>query len=96
VGDEQAFEQLYDLLKPKIVGYVTKLMKTEDAATEVIQEAMIQVSALDPQKSESAFKYGVKSIPRNFLIDPSGKIVAMDLRGKDLAAKLAEIIKTPS
>ena len=41
-GDEQAFEQLYDLLKPTIVGYVTKLMKTDEAATEVIQEAMIR------------------------------------------------------
>ena len=55
-----------------------------------------QVSALDPQKSESVYKYGIKSIPRNFLVDPNGKIVAMDLRGKDLAAKLAEILKTPS
>jgi RNA polymerase sigma-70 factor (family 1) len=41
-GDERAFEQLYDMLKPRIVGYVIKLMKTEDAATEVIQEAMIR------------------------------------------------------
>jgi len=41
-GDEQAFEQLYDLLKPTIVGYVTKLMKTDVAVTEVIQEAMIR------------------------------------------------------
>ena len=55
-----------------------------------------QVSALDPQKSESAFKYGIKSIPRNFLIDPSGRIVAMDLRGKDIAATLSEILKKPS
>jgi peroxiredoxin len=51
------------------------------------------ISALDPQHSESAIKYGVKSIPRNFLIDPTGKIVAMDLRGKELAAKLAEVLK---
>ena len=37
-----AFNELYELLKPNIVGYVIKLMKTEDAATEVIQEAMIR------------------------------------------------------
>lgn len=55
-----------------------------------------QVSNLDPQRSESVFKYGIKTIPRNFLIDHSGKIIAMDLRGKDLAAKLAELIKNPS
>jgi RNA polymerase sigma-70 factor (ECF subfamily) len=41
-GDAIAFNELYELLKPKIVGYVMKLMKTEDAATEVIQEAMIR------------------------------------------------------
>jgi thiol-disulfide isomerase/thioredoxin len=55
-----------------------------------------QVSALDPQKSESVYKYGIKTIPRNFLVDPNGRIVAMDLRGKDLATKLAEILKKPS
>lgn len=52
-----------------------------------------QVSNLDPQRSESVFKYGIKTIPRNFLIDPSGKIIAMDLRGKDLNGKLAELLK---
>jgi peroxiredoxin len=52
-----------------------------------------QVSNLDPQRSESVFRYGIKSIPRNFLIDPTGKIIAMDLRGKDLNDKLAEIFK---
>jgi thiol-disulfide isomerase/thioredoxin len=53
----------------------------------------LQVSNLDPQRSESVFKYGVKAIPRNFLVDPTGKIIAMDLRGKDLNGKLAEIFK---
>lgn len=51
-----------------------------------------QLSALNPITSESANKYGVKSIPRNFLIDPDGKIIAMDLRGKDLLAKLKELL----
>ncbi|UKT64980.1 TlpA disulfide reductase family protein [Pedobacter mucosus] len=34
--------------------------------------------------------YGVVSIPRNFLIDPMGKIVAMDLRGANLDKVLGE------
>lgn len=52
-----------------------------------------QVSALDPQRSESALKYGVKSIPRSFLVDPQGRIVAMDMRGKELAEKLDVLLK---
>jgi len=32
--------------------------------------------------------YGVKGIPQNYLIDPSGKIVAANLRGEELHKKL--------
>ena len=37
--------------------------------------------------------YGVTGIPSNFLIDPEGKIVAVDLRGKKLQEKLADIFE---
>ena len=37
--------------------------------------------------------YAVKWIPRNFLIDPEGKIVASGLEGQDLLDKLAEVLK---
>jgi len=36
--------------------------------------------------------YDVKAIPANCLLDPSGKIIAKNLRGEELAKKLAEII----
>jgi hypothetical protein len=32
-------------------------------------------------ESEAARRYGVHAIPENFLVDPSGKIVATNLRG---------------
>jgi thiol-disulfide isomerase/thioredoxin len=51
-----------------------------------------QVSALNPGNSQSAIQYGVKSIPRNFLVDPSGKLVAMDLRREAIISKLDEIL----
>jgi hypothetical protein len=35
----------------------------------------------------------VSSIPSNVLVDPQGKIVAMDLRGEKLLNKLKEIYK---
>ena len=37
--------------------------------------------------------YAVSSIPANFLISPEGKIVAKNLRGEHLEAKLAEVLK---
>ncbi|RXK83158.1 TlpA disulfide reductase family protein [Filimonas effusa] len=52
-----------------------------------------QVSDLKGFESPSAVLYGVKAIPTNFLIDPSGKIVAKNLRGEDLEKELATIIK---
>ena len=52
-----------------------------------------QVSDLHGFDSETAQQYGVKAIPQNFLVDPSGKIVASNLRGEELATTLAKFIK---
>ena len=52
-----------------------------------------QVADLRGWQNEAAKRYGVQSIPQNFLIDPAGKIVAANLRGEELLAKLAQIIK---
>jgi peroxiredoxin len=46
------------------------------------------VSDLKGWDSEVAAQYGVQSIPANFLIDPSGKIIAVNLRGDDLVRTL--------
>ena len=37
--------------------------------------------------------YGIRAIPQNLLLDPSGKIIAKNIRGDELTAKLAEIFK---
>ncbi|PAW92328.1 hypothetical protein CKK33_01995 [Mucilaginibacter sp. MD40] len=37
--------------------------------------------------------YSVEGIPANFLIDPTGKIIATNLRGEELEKKLSEILK---
>lgn len=51
-----------------------------------------QVSDLKGAKSEVKELYGVKGIPANFLIAPDGTIVASNLRGDDLKAKLSELL----
>jgi peroxiredoxin len=52
-----------------------------------------QVSDLRGFASETAKQYGVQAIPQNFLLDPTGKIVATNLRGDALQAKLAQLLK---
>lgn len=53
-----------------------------------------QVSDLKFWNNEVAKKYKITSIPQNFLVDPQGKIIAKNLRGEDLKAKLEEILTT--
>ena len=50
-----------------------------------------QVSDLKGWNNDIAVMYGIKAVPANFLIDPSGKIIAQDLRGEALNKKLKEI-----
>ena len=51
------------------------------------------VSELKYFESPTAVLYGIESIPRNFLLDPNGKIIGRDLRGPDLNEKLEEVFK---
>lgn len=50
-----------------------------------------QVGDLKGWENTAGVLYEVKAIPTNFLVDPSGKIVAKELRGAALQKKLAEI-----
>lgn len=50
-----------------------------------------QVSDLSGDKGEVYLKYGITSIPANFLIDPSGVVIAKDLKGEALKKELARI-----
>jgi peroxiredoxin len=52
----------------------------------------LQLSDLKSQ-NVAGKQYGVVSIPANFLLDPSGKIIATDLRGEALERKLDEVLK---
>jgi peroxiredoxin len=51
-----------------------------------------EVSDLSFWKNAAAELYGVKAIPQNFLLDPQGKIVGKNLRGDELAQKLAALL----
>ncbi len=55
--------------------------------------AWYHVSDLKGWNSSAAKLYGVQSIPFNYLVDPSGNIIARDLRGDQLEAMLSATIK---
>ena len=50
------------------------------------------VSDLKFWDNEVAKEYGIKAIPQNLLLDPDGKIIAKNLRGDELDAKLGEVM----
>lgn len=52
-----------------------------------------QVSDLKGWDSEPAGAYGVEAIPANFLVDPEGRIIGMNLRGPELESTLASLFK---
>ena len=73
------------------------LDRSKDAWLRAVKENQmnwIHVSDLKYWDNEVAKQYGINSIPANFLVEAStGKIVATNLRGKDLEKKIAELLK---
>ena len=61
------------------------------AAIKRLNMTWPQLSDLKGWKSLAAVTFGITSIPANILVDPKGRIVALDLRGSALVAKLQEI-----
>ncbi|HUR10606.1 MAG TPA: TlpA disulfide reductase family protein [Flavitalea sp.] len=53
------------------------------------------VSDLQYWKNAVAIQYGIQSIPANLLIDPTGKIIAKNLRGDELQKKLEALLDKP-
>lgn len=52
-----------------------------------------QVSSLNGFQNEVSSYYGIRGIPSTLLVDPTGKIIARNLRGESLQQKLAEIFE---
>ena len=70
------------------------LDKTRDKWVQAIEQdglPWLHISDLKFWRSEAAIDYQVNAIPASFLIDPEGKIIAKNLRGVQLEAKLKEI-----
>ncbi len=68
----------------------------KDAWTAAVKQLGMtwpQMSDLKGWQSAAHDVYGINSIPANILLDPEGKIIAIDLRGEDLQKELAKVLK---
>ena len=87
--------RLYEQYKDKgFEIYGVSLDRTKDAWVEAIADDKLtwqHVSDLQYFNSEAAALYSINAIPATVLLDREGKIIAKNLRGEALAAKLAEI-----
>lgn len=77
--------------------FSVSLDKKRDAwTTAIAQDGLIwknHVSDLQFWNNSAAKAWGVSSIPAAFLLDKDGKIIAQNLRGAQLEAKLKEVLK---
>ncbi len=75
--------------------YQVSLDKNKDAWTQAIQKDRIgrwhHVSDLQFWDSPLVNVYDIKDIPKNFLLDKEGNIIAKDIHGEQLSDKLEEI-----
>jgi len=51
----------------------------------------IHVADLKGWSNEAAVLYGVRAVPQNYLVDPKGNIVAINIKGDLLHQELAKI-----
>ncbi len=71
------------------------LDKDKDSWKKAIAQdhlAWTQMSDLKYWNSQAVEIFGFQGIPFNVLVDPTGKVVAQELRGEDLDAKLKQVL----
>lgn len=79
-----------------ILGVSLDNEKGREAWLKAIRDDQLtwtQVSDLKGWENEVASLYAVRAIPKNVLVDPTGKIIAKDLYGDELAGKLSELLR---
>jgi len=88
--------KLYEEFHPKGFEIFSVSLDTDKSAWE---KAIADDGLLWKQGSELlqvpqvALFYGIKAIPHTILLDENNRIIAKDIRGKELKKKLAELLK---
>ncbi|MDR1859371.1 MAG: AhpC/TSA family protein [Bacteroidales bacterium] len=75
----------------EIIG--VSLDRTEEAWVQAIAADKLEWPQVWDKDGAVGTKYGVETIPANFLLDRNGKVIAKNLRGEELEKKLKELLK---
>ena len=98
-GENPHLVKVYDAYKDKnfaILGVsLDQPNKKQDWLAAIEKDGLkwTNVSDLNSWQNQAAQLYGIRAIPQNFLIDPTGKIIARDLRGDKLSKVIETLIK---
>lgn len=91
------FIKIYKRYRPQGLEIISVSIDTDKQAwlTAIGQDGCDwkNVSDLKGEHSEIATEYCVKGIPCTFILDEENRIVAKNLRGKDLEKKISEMLK---
>lgn len=98
IRENPALVKMYERFKDKgFEIYAVSLDSDKLGWTKAINKdklPWINVSELNGYDNSAAIIYGIYELPTNYLIDPNGKIIAKNLRGKLLEDKLDELFNT--
>lgn len=91
-------KKAYDQFKDKnfVISSVSLDSKTADWQKALLEDnspQFIHTIIAEYIKSEGFKFYNITTIPANFLINPEGRIVVLDLRGEDLSKTLSLFLK---
>lgn len=84
------YEQFHEL-GFDVVG--VSVDQDEEAWLKAVEDDQLPWTQVRDSENKASESYMIYYIPSNFLFDQNGTMVAKGLRGEDLAAKLAEILK---
>lgn len=91
------FVRIYNQYKDKGLAFFgVSLDKDADRWIKAIEDDKLtwtHVSNLKQWQDPIAKQYGITAIPATFILDEKGVIIARDLRGPELEAKIAELLK---
>ena len=85
-----AYEQFHNL-GFDVIG--VSVDQDEAAWRQAVEEDQLPWTQVRDSENKVSEDYMIYYIPSNFLYDQNGTMVAKGLRGEDLAAKLAELLK---
>lgn len=93
-GELPHLKEAYDTFHEKgFEIYGVSVDQNRAAWESFVGEQMPWVNVIVTEQSDAADLYAVRTIPSNFLINKKGEIIAKNLRGEEVIAKMKELLK---